>query len=87
MELAHGGHSIVTADGHMTSQSVSIKCTNNGDVKFNLILKSLNLPTTQYTDGVGVGLGNGWDSVLKVEKTNISMSSPTAEISIPDRGA
>lgn len=83
INLVHGGHSITTADGHTTSQLVNIRCTNPGDVKFNLTLTSLNPPTTSYTDGVGVGLGNGWNSVLKVENTNISTSSPTAEITMP----
>ncbi|MGT3245254.1 PapG chaperone-binding domain-containing protein [Yersinia enterocolitica] len=83
INLVHGAHSITTADGHTTSQLVNIRCTNPGDVKFNLTLKSLNPPTTSYTDGVGVGLGNGWNSVLKVENTNISTSSPTAEITMP----
>jgi hypothetical protein len=53
----------------------------------SLILKSLSLPIAKYTDGVGMGLGNGLDSVLNVEKTNIFTSSTTAEISIPERRA
>ncbi|HDL7647882.1 TPA: papG chaperone-binding domain protein [Yersinia enterocolitica] len=87
INLVHGGHSITTADGHTTSQLVYIRCTNPGDVKFNLTLKSLNPPTTSYTDGVGVGLGNGWNSVLKVENTNISTTSPTTEITIPSNSS
>jgi hypothetical protein len=33
-----------------------------------------------------VGLGNGWDSVLTVENTNISTSSPSADITISKQG-
>ncbi|WP_213134206.1 PapG chaperone-binding domain-containing protein [Citrobacter sp. FP75] len=86
IELSHGGHSISSADGHTTSSSINIKCQLPSDVKFKLTLKSLNTPTTEYSDGVGVGLGNGWDSVLTVENTNISASSPSADITISGNG-
>lgn len=86
IELSHGGRSITSADGHTTSSSINIKCQLPSDVKFKLTLKSLNPPTTAYPDGVGVGLGNGWDSVLTVENTNISASSPSADITISGDG-
>ncbi len=82
IELSHRGHSITSADGHTTSSSINIKCQLPSDVKFKLTLKSLNSPTTEYYDGVGIGLGNGWDSVLTVKNTNITSSSPSADITI-----
>lgn len=87
IELSHGEHSITSADGHTTSSSINIKCQLPGDVKFKLTLKSLNPPTTEYSDGVGVGLGNDWDSVLTVENTNITKSSPSADITISENGS
>ncbi|HBA9100691.1 TPA: papG chaperone-binding domain protein [Escherichia coli] len=86
IELSHGGRSITSADGHTTSGSINIKCQLPSDVKFKLTLKSLNPPTTEYSDGVGVGLGNGWDSVLTVKNTNISAASPSADITISGNG-
>lgn len=86
IELAHGGRSITSADGHTTKRTISIACELPEDVKFKLTLKSLTPPTIEYADGVGVGLGNGWDSVLTVEKTNISASSPSADITISQQG-
>ena len=86
IELSHGGRSITSADGHTTSSAINIKCQLPSDVKFKLTLKSLNPPTTEYSDGVGVGLGHGWDSVLTVENTNISAASPSADVIISGNG-
>lgn len=83
INLAHGGNSILSADGHMTSQSVGVNCENSGNIALNLSLKAITSPTTSYTDGVGVGLGNGWDSVLKIDGSNISTTNPTINMSIP----
>lgn len=82
IEFAHGAHSITSANGSTISQSININCQLPSDVKSKITLKSLSSPTTQYTDGVGVGLGNGWDSILKVEEVNISDTSPNAEVTI-----
>ncbi|WP_072007571.1 PapG chaperone-binding domain-containing protein [Escherichia coli] len=86
IELSHGGHSITSADGHIAKSTINIECQLPSEVKFRLTLKSLTSPTAEYNDGVGVGLGNGWDSVLTVENTNISASSPSADITISKRG-
>lgn len=83
INFAHGGNSIVSADGHMTSQSVWINCVNSGNIPLNITLKAINPPTQSYTDGVGVGLGNGWDSILKIDGSNISTTNPTTKITIP----
>ncbi|MGT3165254.1 PapG chaperone-binding domain-containing protein [Yersinia enterocolitica] len=86
IELSHGGHSITSANGHTAKSTIKIECQLPSDVKFKLTLKSLTSPTTSYYDGVGVGLGNGWDSVLTVENTNISASSPSADMTISKQG-
>lgn len=86
IELSHGGHSITSANGHTAKSTIKIECQLPSDVKLKLTLKSLTSPTTEYYDGVGVGLGNGWDSVLTVENTNISASSPSADITISKQG-
>ncbi|HDL7647752.1 TPA: papG chaperone-binding domain protein [Yersinia enterocolitica] len=83
INLAHGGNSILSADGHMASQSVWVNCKNSGNIALNLSLKAITSPTTSYTDGVGVGLGNGWDSVLKIDGSNISTTNPMINMSIP----
>ncbi|CAG9435855.1 TPA: PapG chaperone-binding domain-containing protein [Providencia alcalifaciens] len=83
IHLAHNGHSIISADGHTTSQTVTVNCTNSGNISLSLSLKALSNPSTPYTEGVGVGLGNGWDAILKVEGQNISTTNPTINMSIP----
>ncbi|MBW5823293.1 PapG chaperone-binding domain-containing protein [Yersinia enterocolitica] len=83
INFAHGGNSIVSADGHMTSQSVGVNCASSGNIALNLSLKAIDPPTNSYTDGVGVGLGNGWDSVLKIDGSNISTTNPTTKMTIP----
>lgn len=86
IELSHGEHSITSANGHTAKSTIKIECQLPSEVKLKLTLKSLTSPTTEYYDGVGVGLGNGWDSVLTVENTNISASSPSADITISKQG-
>ncbi|WP_072009499.1 PapG chaperone-binding domain-containing protein [Raoultella planticola] len=83
INFAHGGNSILSADGHMSSQNVWVNCANSGNIALNVSLKAITSPTDSYTDGVGVGLGNGWDSVLKIDGSNISSTNPTIKMSIP----
>ncbi len=67
INLDHGAHAITMADGHTTSKDIYIRCTNDGNINLKLSLQTLNSPTTSYVEGVGVGLGNGWDSILKID--------------------
>lgn len=83
INLDHSGNLITTADGHTTSKDIYVRCTESGDVNLSLSLRALNNPTTSYAEGVGVGLGNGWDSILKIENSNISSAKPTTDIVIP----
>ncbi|EBP2882810.1 papG chaperone-binding domain protein, partial [Salmonella enterica] len=81
--LAHNGHSIISADGHTTSQTININCTNGGSIDLSLSLTAFDKPSKSYTEGVGVGLGNGWDAILKIEGQNISDANPNTKMTIP----
>ncbi|ECJ2353628.1 hypothetical protein FNI87_16925 [Salmonella enterica subsp. salamae] len=35
------------------------------------------MPIDKYADGVGVGLGNGWDTSLTVDNTGLNDFSPS----------
>ena len=83
INFAHGGNSIVSADGHMTSKNIMVNCVNSGNISLNISLKAITPPTQSYSDGVGVGLGNGWDSILKIDSSNISTTNPTTKMTIP----
>ncbi|EMX79826.1 papG chaperone-binding domain protein [Escherichia coli 2726800] len=83
INLDHGDNAITTADGHTISEKIYVNCVNNGKLNLRLSLKALTNPTVSYMEGVGVGLGNGWDSILKIDNANITSANPTTNITIP----
>ncbi|MWP28156.1 hypothetical protein GQN34_29855, partial [Escherichia coli] len=50
--------------------NITITCDEAASLKLAISLRSM--PRTLYSDGVGVGLGNGWDSVLKIGNSGLS---------------
>ena len=70
INLAHGGHTITMADGHTTSEDIYVKCVEEGSIDLNLSIMAIDSPSTSYAEGVGVGLGNGWDSILNINNSN-----------------
>lgn len=81
INLDHGAHVITMADGHTTSQDIYVRCVKEGDIDIKLSIKAINSPSTSYAEGVGVGLGNGWDSILKIDNSNITPI--TSNITMP----
>ncbi len=75
ISLNHGRLSANTAEGHSVSRNVSITCDAPASLKVSVLSRST--PRTLYSDGVGVGLGNGWDSVLQIGDSGLSDYSLT----------
>ncbi|HCU0389956.1 TPA: hypothetical protein OUJ00_004556 [Escherichia coli] len=82
IELNHGELNAGVADGHSVSSNISITCDDPASLK--LMVVSRTKPEKLYHDGVGVGLNNGWDSVLQIGNSGISDYSLTGKtISVP----
>lgn len=75
IELSHGELSAGVANGHSVSSNMTITCDEPASLK--LTVTSRSNPETLYYDGVGVGLGNGWDSVLQIGNSGLSDYSLT----------
>ncbi|MGG7246779.1 PapG chaperone-binding domain-containing protein [Escherichia coli] len=75
ISLNHGELSVDAAEGHSVSQDVSIDCDEAASLKVSV--SSRSVPRTLYSDGVGVGLGNGWDSILQIGNSGLSDYSLT----------
>lgn len=52
---------------HTVSKNFTISCVKASSVTALIDIKATNKPSKIYSDGAAVGLGNGWDSVLKIE--------------------
>ncbi|MWN36017.1 PapG chaperone-binding domain-containing protein [Escherichia coli] len=68
--LNHGELSVGATEDHSVSRNITITCDEAASLKLAISLRSM--PRTLYSDGVGVGLGNGWDSVLKIGNSGLS---------------
>lgn len=85
ISLNHGELSVDVAEGHSVSQNVSIDCDEAASLKVSV--SSRKEPRTLYSDGVGVGLGNGWDSVLQIGNSGLSDYSLTDKaVSVSEGG-
>ncbi|WP_072133680.1 PapG chaperone-binding domain-containing protein [Escherichia coli] len=71
----NGELSTNTAEGHSVSRNVTITCDEPASLKVSV--SSRSTPRTLYSNGVGVGLGNGWDSVLQIGDSGLSDYSLT----------
>ncbi|MBV8043993.1 PapG chaperone-binding domain-containing protein [Pluralibacter sp.] len=79
--IAHGQQSIALANNSVQSAMVTVNCDQPASV--SLSLTAMTPPTNKYTDGVGVGLGHGWDSSLTVSNSGISDTSSSGIVNIP----
>jgi len=62
--LEHGALTSQLAQNNEKQVSVSVLCTSSANLSLQI---STNTPSTnQYTNSLGVALGNGWDSALKM---------------------
>lgn len=73
ISLAHGEHSISSASGSVETSTFNINCEQAASIKLKLIATTAS--SNKYTDGIGVSLGNGWDSSLTIRNSTISDSS------------
>lgn len=81
ISLSHGDLSIKAGDGNTTSSKLEVNCDSAASL--TLSLTALTIPTQKYTDGIGVGLGNGWDTSLTIDNSGLTDSSPVKDISVP----
>lgn len=75
ISLNHGELSVEEAENHSVSRNVTITCDEPASLR--VAISSRSTPRTLYSDGVGVGLGNGWDSVLQIGNCGLSDYSLT----------
>ncbi|WP_225389961.1 PapG chaperone-binding domain-containing protein, partial [Escherichia coli] len=64
LEINHGNLSIDSAHGNYASQAVTIYCDVPVTVKISLFS---NTQPAYNNQGVAVGLGNGWDSIIYLD--------------------
>jgi len=79
--IGHGQQSIALANNSVQSAMVTVNCDQPASV--SLSLTAMTPPTNRYTDGVGVGLGHGWDSSLTVSNSGISDTSSSRIVNVP----
>ncbi|EIY5515279.1 hypothetical protein MM424_000557 [Salmonella enterica] len=66
--LDHGAQILGIADKHEVSKSINVSCTGKTDVRLRLV--SLSPPNNHVGGEYRAGLGNGWDSRLKLDGTS-----------------
>lgn len=76
LQLNHGKLSLNNADGNTVSQQFNVSCMDPASVSATLSLESITKPNASVTtNGVLVGLGNGWNSILTVDGFDFSKST------------
>lgn len=80
----HGSLSMSVADGNTENSSLNITCDDAATIKMNIASRTPS--STSYSDGVGVGLGYGWDSVLKFGNGLLTDASLEFTFPIPREG-
>lgn len=81
IEVTHGELRANEGEGNTAKAKLVVNCTS--DASLTLSLTAVTSPTNQYADGIGVGLGDGWDTSLTIENTGISDSSQIKDVSVP----
>ncbi|HBA9710774.1 TPA: hypothetical protein J1460_004805 [Escherichia coli] len=77
LQLEHGTRSLNDANGHTVSQKFYISCLDSGRVSAKLSLEAITKPNSNIsTNGVLVGLGSGWNSIVTVDGFDFSTSTP-----------
>ncbi|HAX5209939.1 TPA: hypothetical protein JZG45_004857 [Escherichia coli] len=75
ISLNHGELSVEKAENNSVSSNITVTCDEPASLR--VAISSRSTPRTLYSDGVGVGLGNGWDSVLQIGNSGLSDYSLT----------
>ncbi|EAW2451654.1 hypothetical protein AHU44_23340 [Salmonella enterica subsp. diarizonae] len=78
--LDHGAQILGVANKHEVSKSINVSCTGKTGVRLSLV--SLSPPNKHVSGEYRAGLGNGWDSRLKLD----GMSGPRT-LQFPAAGA
>lgn len=87
LNLQHGTHALNDAENNQTTRAFTLTCSEGAEATLTL---STNTPSdTAYTGGIGVDLGNGWDTVLAISDgrttgaTIVLNASSTSETAFP----
>ncbi|CAD5644363.1 protein PapG [Escherichia coli] len=81
MTIDHGQFGIGQGNGNVVRKDFSIACENTAQITIDF--QPLTAPTKSYTNGVGVGLGNGFDTVVQIGSLGLSNASTSKTIQIP----
>lgn len=81
MTIDHGQFALGQGNGNVVRKDFSITCENTAQITIDF--QPLTAPTKSYTNGVGVGLGNGFDTVVQIGNLGLSNVSTSKTIQIP----
>ncbi|EOF6511158.1 PapG chaperone-binding domain-containing protein [Salmonella enterica] len=70
--LDHGAQILGIADKHEVSKAINVSCSGKTSVRLNLV--SLSPPNNYVSGEYRAGLGNGWDSRLKLNGTSAPLT-------------
>ncbi|WP_201474505.1 PapG chaperone-binding domain-containing protein, partial [Escherichia coli] len=76
--IDHGQFSIREGNGNFVKKDISINC--DGEAQLTIDFQPLTVPTTLYKNGVGVGLGHGFDAVVQIGDLGLSNASTAKTI-------
>lgn len=80
LNINHGDIRTTNGDGNTASGQLGVNCTKDSSVV--LSLTAVTTPHNKYNDGVGVGLGNGWDTSLTIVNTGINDTTPSKTVNL-----
>ncbi|EPO2325292.1 PapG chaperone-binding domain-containing protein [Escherichia coli] len=80
MTIDHGKFGIGKGNGNVVKRDFSITCENTAQITIDF--QPLTAPTKSYTNGVGVGLGHGFDAVVQIGNLGLSNASTSKTIQI-----
>ncbi|EJF1949788.1 hypothetical protein M8A54_004179 [Salmonella enterica] len=81
VSIDHGEVNSLTANDSKSKGKITITCDETALI--TLSLKAITTPLSKYSDGVGVGLGKSWDTVLSIKNSSLSDISPTQKLNFP----
>lgn len=78
--IDHGRFGIGQGNGNFVKKDIQVTCEGNAQLTINF--QPLTSPTQSYTEGVGVGLGHGFDAVVQIGNLGLSNISPVKNMQI-----
>ncbi|EBG2396367.1 hypothetical protein ZQ34_003982 [Salmonella enterica subsp. salamae] len=81
IEITHGELRANEGEGNTAKAKLVVNCTSDASLTLSLI--AVTSPANQYADGIGVGLGDGWDASLTIDSTGISDLSQIKDVGVP----